>query len=148
MHKKKKSKSSGNKYILIVVLIIVLDQITKYFVKSNVHQPISLIKNFLSLTFVTNTGSAFGILQGTNSLLIFMYLIILGAILFYWDTIEQKEKIFLALIVGGAFGNLIDRIFLGHVIDFISFSFWPAFNVADSAITIGVLGLMYKEFRK
>ena len=141
MSKTKKRKSYGN-YFLIALAVIILDQLTKnLFTKE-----IILIKDFLKITFITNTGSAFGTLQGFNSHLIFFSLIVLGAILFYWDKIENKEKIFYTLIIGGIIGNLIDRIVYGYVIDFISFSFWPAFNVADSALTIGIIGLIILSF--
>jgi len=141
MSKTKQSKNLGN-YFLIALAVVVLDQLTKNLINND----IILIKDFLKITFVTNTGSAFGVLQGANYYLIFLSLIVLGAILFYWDKIEKKEKVFYALITGGIMGNLIDRIIYGFVIDFISFSFWPTFNVADSALTIGIIGLIILSF--
>ena len=142
MSKTKKRKKYGN-YLLIALVVIVLDQLTKHLVSNE----IILIKDFLKITFITNTGSAFGTLQGSNSYLIFFSLIVLGVLLFYWDKIENKEKVFYALIISGIIGNLIDRIIYGFVIDFISFSFWPAFNVADSALTIGIIGLIVLSFK-
>jgi len=137
--------------LLIVFGVLLLDQITKYLIKTNfaINEPLVLIKNFLSITFTINTGSAFGMLQGFNTIFIFISFIALGVILFYWDKLKiKKDKLLVALITGGILGNLVDRIAYGHVIDFISFSFWPAFNVADSAITIGVIGLIYLEWKK
>jgi len=114
------------------------------------HQSIPLIKNILHLTYIQNTGAGFGILKGWNLILIFISLIIIGIILYNFDKIIKEKSIHIpvALILGGAFGNLIDRILLGHVIDFIDFRIWPAFNVADSAITIGALWLIVYFWKK
>lgn len=149
LKKKPQSRNTGN-YFWIIIAAIVLDQLTKYLVKINlvINEPISLIKNFLNFTYITNTGSAFGILKGANLYLLFFSLIVLGLIMFYWDKIRLKEKIFFALIAGGIIGNLIDRISYGYVIDFINFTFWPAFNVADSLLTIGIVGLIWLELKE
>jgi len=114
------------------------------------HQSIPLINNFLHLTYIQNTGAGFGILKGSNTILIFISLIIIGAILYYFNKITKEKSINLpiALILGGAIGNLIDRIFLGHVIDFMDLRIWPAFNVADSAITIGAIWLIIYFWKK
>ena len=146
MLKKKQSRSYGS-YVYIAIAVLILDQITKSLAKG-LNESVILVKDFLDLTFITNTGSAFGILKGFNTSLIFISLIVIGIIIFYWDEIYKTEKIFFALIVGGIIGNLIDRVFYGFVIDFINFSFWPAFNVADSAITIGVIALIIYELKK
>ncbi|MEA2036925.1 MAG: signal peptidase II, partial [Nanoarchaeota archaeon] len=99
---------------------------------------------------IQNTGAGFGILKGWNAILIFISLIIIGIILFNFDKITKEKPIYIpvALVLGGAIGNLIDRIFIGHVIDFISFTFWPAFNVADSGITIGAIWLIIYFWKK
>jgi len=109
-----------------------------------------LIKNILHATYIQNTGAGFGILKGWNTILIFISLIIIGIILFYFDRIIKEKSIHIpiALILGGAIGNLIDRIFLGYVIDFIDFRIWPAFNIADSCITIGALWLIIYLWKK
>jgi signal peptidase II len=136
----------------ISLLIILLDQLTKYLVLKYMplHQSIPLIKNILHLTYIQNTGAGFGILKGFNLILIFISLIIIGVILFYFEKIIKEKQIHIpiALILGGAFGNLIDRVFLGHVIDFIDFRIWPAFNIADSCITIGALWLIAYFWKK
>ena len=144
-----------NKSIFILslsILIILLDQLTKYLISKYMllHQSIPLIKNILHITYIQNTGAGFGILKNQNTFLIFTSLIIIGIILFYIKRIIKEKQIHIpiALILGGAFGNLIDRIFLGHVIDFIDFRIWPAFNVADSAITIGAVWLMIYFWKK
>lgn len=129
-------------FILIAAIVLVLDQLTKYLASSSKINVV-LIKNFLSLTYTTNTGAGFGILKGQVFILILFSLIVLGLILYYYKATPTKLIPFVAMIFGGALGNLIDRIMYGYVVDFISFSFWPAFNVADVGVTIGVLGLVW-----
>ena len=145
-------KTKTSLFFIITILVIVLDQITKNIVSLNmkVSQSIPLIKNVLHLTYIQNTGAAFGILQNTNTLLIFISLFVIGGILFYHDKIpkDKLNQVCFALILGGAIGNLIDRIKLGFVIDFIDFRIWPSFNLADSALTIGVIWLVFYYWRK
>ena len=149
MQKKKIQSRNTGSYFLIIIAVIFLDQFTKWLVKLNFNAADSLsLFKLLNLAYVTNTGSAFGVLKGANSYLIFFSLIVLGLIMFYWDKIMSKEKIFFALIAGGIIGNLIDRISYGYVIDFIHFTFWPAFNVADSALTIGIIGLILINWKE
>lgn len=136
----------------ITIFIILLDQLTKYVISKYmiVSQSIPIIKNILHFTYIQNTGAGFGLLKGWNTALIFISLIIIGIILFYFDRITREKTIHIpiALILGGAIGNLIDRIFIGHVIDFIDFSIWPTFNIADSCITIGALWLIVYFWKK
>lgn len=146
-------KHKGISFILLITLfIILLDQLTKYMISKymEVYQSIPLIKNVLYITYSQNTGAGFGILKGWNAILIFVSLVIIGVILFYFDRIIKEKQIHVptALILGGAIGNLIDRILLGYVIDFIDFRVWPAFNIADSCITIGALWLIVYFWRK
>tara|TARA_Y100000310_G_scaffold225672_1_gene227690 strand:+ start:490 stop:894 length:405 start_codon:yes stop_codon:yes gene_type:complete len=110
----------------IALLIVILDQLSKYFVK-----------NYFPYT--TNTGAAFGILQGQRTFLIFITIIILGVIFYH----AKHYPIALGFLFGGAISNLIDRIFLGKVIDFIDLGFWPSFNIADSSNTLGVGILLF-----
>jgi len=143
-----RNKNTGS-YFWIIIAVVLLDQFSKWIVRINfnINDSVNLIKT-LNLAYITNTGSAFGILKGANSYLIFFSLIVLGLIMFYWDKIASKEKIFFALIVGGIIGNLIDRISYGYVVDFIAFTFWPAFNAADSALTIGIVGLIFYNWKE
>lgn len=137
--------------------ILLLDQVTKIWIEHNLalSQSIQIVQNFFNITHIQNTGGAFGILSGINSIwlqkfFIFFSLVATGfvGILYFNLSTKQLAPAFgIALIIGGAIGNLIDRIRLGKVIDFLDLYFysyhWPAFNVADSAITIGaiILGL-------
>ncbi len=145
-----KRKEGGKVFAILFIFsislfIILLDQLTKYLVTKHIElsQSIAIINDVFYLTYVKNTGAGFGILEGWNTPLIFISLIVFGIILFYIDKLvkEKSMHIPIALILGGVIGNLLNRIFLGYIVDFIDFMIWPAFNVADSCITIGILWL-------
>ena len=130
--------------LAISSVFIFIDQLIKILVRK--YSPdIVVIRNFLELTFVKNTGAGFGILKGYLPLLIFLNIVAL--IFIIWLLIYTKKSfladISLAFILGGAIGNLLDRLIFGYVTDFISFTFWPAFNIADSAVTVGVVMIAY-----
>jgi signal peptidase II len=139
--KKNSSKPDGKKEITffsIVSLAIILDQIVKRIAQSFFDTPIQIIQGFLQLSYVKNTGAGFGILHGQTALLTWFSVIIIGLILYNYDQYKQKTmQIGFALILGGAISNLIDRAFLRYVVDYIDFSFFPTFNIADSCITVG-----------
>ena len=137
--------------------ILVLDQVTKALVSAalRLHESRSIIPGFLSLTLVHNTGAAFGILAGESSPLRTAFFLVVSVVamavvlwLLWRLRPEQKvEAVALSLIFGGAVGNVIDRIRFGKVIDFIDVFYrsyhWPAFNVADAAISVGVFLLFW-----
>ena len=126
---------------LISAAVLIIDQATKFIAKG---KDIQIVNNLLYIKHTSNTGAAFGVLKGFNISLIFLSVFILGLALYYFEKIPDKKYVIFSfgLFIGGLLGNLIDRIALGHVTDFIYFTFWPAFNLADSAICIGVLGLI------
>lgn len=142
--------------------VLVLDQGTKWMVDRwmTLHQSIEVIPNFVHLTYVRNPGAAFGFLAGGPSfwrITFFTVISILaiGCIVYLlknlgWE--ERTTRLSLASILGGALGNLLDRIRWGEVIDFIDLHWyqyhWPAFNVADSAITVGILLLLIQTIRR
>jgi len=129
--------------LLIVATVIALDQITKYMIITsfNAYDSIEIFP-FLNIVSVRNTGAAFGMFRGLGSS--FFIVISIAAIIFIGTLIMRNVYNFigLSLILGGAVGNLIDRLIYGKVVDFIDFSVgnfhWPAFNVADSSLTIGI----------
>lgn len=137
---------------LITLFIVLLDKLLKYIISEYMlpSKSIPIIQNILHITYIQNTGAGFGILKGQNIFLIFVSLVIIGIILFYFDRVVKEKPIHIpiALVLGGAIGNLVDRIFLGYVIDFIDFRIWPAFNIADSCITIGALWLIVYLWKK
>lgn len=126
--------------------VVLLDQLTKWIFNS-LDIDLAVINNILHLTLVRNTGAGFGILKG-SSFLIWIGLIVIGGILYFYDKMSKEDVVPLALILGGAFGNLIDRVFRGYVVDFIDFRIWPVFNVADIALTIGALLLIINIIKK
>ncbi|MCK5542300.1 MAG: signal peptidase II [Desulfobacterales bacterium] len=151
-------KKSFIRLCLISSFIVIFDQITKYIIKSTLqlYESIPVIKGFFNIIFVENPGGAFGLLADNSVLVrkfVFLFLSSIIAIFVLWFyTKICKEYYFLscgiAMIFGGAVGNLIDRFrFEGKVVDFLDFYIknyhWPAFNVADSAINIGMFILLY-----
>jgi len=143
-------------------LVLILDQITKILVDKMMplYHTITIIPNLAALTYLRNTGAAFGVLAGERSVYrIGFFLVVstvaLGCILYLLKLTRYEKKITLvslSLILGGAVGNMIDRLRLGEVIDFILLHYydlhWPAFNVADSAISIGVVLLIVQMIRQ
>lgn len=130
-------------YFIIVVLIAFFDQITKILITKNLPFGTSkvVVKNIVYFTHVKNTGGAFSIFQGKQLIFICISIVIIAFLIWaiFLTKTKNHKKIILTLILGGALGNLIDRLFRGYVIDFIDFRFWPVFNVADSFITIGIV---------
>jgi signal peptidase II len=142
--------------------VILLDQITKWAVLKSIplYGSSPVIEGFFNLVHVRNRGIAFGIMNrpgGSQITIYLLTLVTLGAIflLFFWFSRlgakeERKTTFGLALVIGGALGNLIDRIRMGEVVDFLDLHVgtfhWPAFNVADSAITVGVFWLALTIF--
>jgi signal peptidase II len=139
--------------IVVPLLVVLLDQLTKWLVRTKValHDSVEVVPGFLDITHVRNTGAAFGFLNGVDFpgktiVIAIVAICALVGVAIYSGTIAGEQllpRLGLALIIGGAAGNLIDRVVLGSVVDFVdaywgSFHFW-AFNVADSAITIGVV---------
>ena len=145
-----------NKYIIVfstALIIILIDQLTKFLIKTNfqLNQSLPLIKDIFHLTYRHNYGAGFGILQQQTLILIFISIIVIGIIFYYFDRIKEKEillQVLVGFILGGTIGNLIDRVAYGFVIDFLDFQIWPVFNIADSFATIGVIGLVVYLWKK
>jgi signal peptidase II len=149
-------------YVALAVAVILLDQATKALVAAKIplHATIPIIPGFFDLTYVRNTGAAFGFFSGeatpfrTLLLTAVAAVVFFGVVIYAWrssarDVVLQTA---LALISGGAVGNLIDRIRFDSVTDFLRFYVrayeWPSFNVADSAITMGVVLLAWDIWRR
>jgi len=136
--------------------VIFFDRITKLFFSDllNYGESLPVIRNVLHMTLVHNTGIAFGFFKDQGIVFIVIPIIAIFLLVFniyyYRQNDEALNRIYIiafSLILGGAVGNLIDRIVYGHVIDFIDFRVWPVFNIADSAITIGAVLIAFKCFR-
>ncbi|MBI3027239.1 signal peptidase II [Candidatus Woesearchaeota archaeon] len=134
--------------LLVALPVLILDQFTKFLIKQNfqLNQSTPIIKNIFHLTYVTNTGSAFGLFKGLNVFFILFSIVVIIAIFHYLKKIKNDEKLLqfsAGLLLGGTIGNLIDRLAYEYVIDFIDFRIWPVFNVADSAVTISILFMIF-----
>ncbi len=147
------------KWLWLSVVVVILDQLTKLWIDSSMtlHERLPLIDGFFDLTLAYNPGAAFSFLADAGGWQRWFFTIlstVVTLILVVWlKRLPAHEKITavaLALIIGGAIGNLIDRIAYGHVIDFLLVYYqqwsWPAFNVADSAISIGVILMLLALF--
>jgi signal peptidase II len=146
--------------LLLLVGVVILDQLSKWWISVNfsLYETREVIPGFFNITFVTNTGAAFGLLAGWDTVwrqvfFISVSLLALVALFFAYLHFRSEGRLAvygLALVAGGAVGNLIDRLRFGRVIDFLDFYLgtyhWPAFNVADAGITIGVGLLLLSSF--
>lgn len=132
---------------ILVIFVLLIDQVSKFYI-ANAFQPYAsqpLIEGILHITYVQNTGAAFGILADRTNMFIVVSIVIIIVMLGYFKYVPKDNHVLrlgLALGLSGALGNLIDRVRLGYVIDFIDFRIWPVFNVADTAIFLGVLALL------
>jgi signal peptidase II len=137
----------------VAALILSLDQFTKFLVTKNLslNESVPVIRGLLYITLIHNRGAAFGIFK--NQISLFILTATFAIIMIYFNLEKTKEGLrslygaSLCLILAGAVGNLIDRLFLGYVVDFLDFRIWPVFNVADSAITVGAILLGWSILR-
>jgi signal peptidase II len=130
----------------LVVAVLALDQLTKHAVIANI--PVGTTQKFLpavNLVHYQNSGVAFGFFSGGGAVVLVLTLTALTALVIYFLLRPTRPWLWLptGLLVGGAVGNLIDRLVHGYVTDFIKLPAWPAFNLSDMAITVGVLSLLY-----
>jgi signal peptidase II len=132
--------------------IIALDQWTKWLVRENIEfggqwlpESLAWLSPYARIVHWYNSGAAFGMFQNGNLVFTILAFIVIGAIIYYYPHVETEDwtlKVALGLQLAGAGGNLIDRLMMGKVTDFISVGVFPVFNVADASITIGVLVLL------
>jgi len=148
-------------YLFLVVGILIFDRLTKAWIQSrfDLHESASVIDGFFNITYVQNTGVAFGIFSSISSpvksLLLSVFTALAAIVVITYSVRSpvrnQLLQVALALILGGALGNLYDRLAYGYVVDFLEIYLgsyrWPSFNVADSAISIGVLLLAVEIIR-
>lgn len=145
-----KHRSRLTLLLIITALVILVDQSSKSWINAN-RPRMELLPGFLDLIYVANDGAVFGLLRSHTEVFIGLgiaSIIAIIAFLRYFLPVTTLGVLSFALILGGAVGNLIDRIRLGYVIDFISIHLqdlfsWPAFNFADTALTIGIFALIY-----
>ena len=134
--------------IIAVVILILLDQGTKFWALASL-KPIhnmTLVESFMDLTFVENRGVAFGMFSGQRWFILLLTGIIAAGLIWFYKAMPKKKEYFplrvsLVMVLSGAVGNIIDRLFRGYVVDFFEFTFfeWPVFNVADIYVVVGVI---------
>lgn len=149
--------------LILTVLIVALDQATKYVVSNWPGElPQEIIRGVFAINIVLNKGGAFGILKNQVPFFILIAILAILAMVLMLRSLKKKKntegqnaffhismlETALSLVLGGTIGNLIDRLRFGYVIDFFDFKIWPVFNIADSAITIGMAMLLFLMFFK
>lgn len=145
--------------VIVTILVILLDQLSKVLFSRILtpNQTIPVIKNLFHFTLVHNTGIAFGMLKGGFKIILIFT--VMGLVLIIYSLrkeflsgsyslnarrISSIDKLAFGFIIGGAIANMIDRLRLGYVVDFLDFRIWPVFNLADSCISIGAIILLWK----
>ncbi len=150
------ARSGRLRFYLIAAAVLAVDQATKlaaaYWLQP--HPSIPLLGRFVSLSYRTNTGAAFGLVPWASTALQVLAAAVVAILLVYGWRMAQGSlalDVALACLLGGAAGNLLDRLRLGYVVDFIDLHFWPVFNIADTAITVGAIlfvgVLLISDFR-
>lgn len=134
--------------VAVCVVIIIVDQIVKFYIQSSMGLGMSIpvIPQVFHITYILNAGAAFGILENQQWFFILIGLAVLGAAAWFYSCLQRENACIrygVSLLLGGAAGNLIDRIFRGSVVDFFDFRIWPVFNIADIAIVVGVGCIIY-----
>ncbi len=139
----------------VAIIVLALDQLTKTWVSTSLAEggwwsPLPGLWRVFRITHITNSGAAFGIFPNQGNFFVVIAVVVALAIVLYYRYLPTEGwlvRLSLGLQLGGAIGNLLDRIRYGHVVDFIDIGFWPIFNVADMAIVIGVGILAYCLWR-
>lgn len=139
----------------VTLLVLVVDQLSKRWITGHLQlgeswNPVPFLRRLMTLTYVTNTGVAFGLFPGGSDLFIGVAILVVIGVLAYSIHLPQGQwvtQLTMGLILGGTTGNLLDRLVHGHVIDFIDFRVWPVFNVADSAIVVAMAILAHYLWR-
>lgn len=145
---------------LVAGLIVLLDQLTKYLIRSNlalgeIYRPDLWITQFARIVHWQNTGAAFGMFQSLGNVFMILSMIVSVAIIYYYPQVPRQDRLIrlaMAMLLGGAVGNLVDRLYQGYVTDFVSISEFPVFNIADACISLGVVvlfvGMWFQEREK
>lgn len=142
--------------LAIAAGVILFDQITKAYVVAHLGyreswMPIEAIAPFFRFTHIRNTGAAFGLFPDGGTIFLIIALVVSALILYFYRQLPRGQWLFrfaLGLQLGGALGNAIDRVRQGYVVDFLHVEFWPVFNVADSAVVVGVLLFAVEMWRE
>lgn len=141
------------RFYLTLMGVLVLDLVTKFFIRANMslYESIPVIKNIFHLTYVENPGAAFSIMKNQTTFFIIVTIVILVGLFYFYYTLPKNQILQITAsgaIAGGAIGNLVDRIQKASVTDFFDFRVWPVFNIADSAIVIGMTFLAWQLLKE
>jgi signal peptidase II len=138
--------------VTVAGLTVIADQVTKQLALDRLDRPVDLIEGLLTLRLTFNPGGAFGLFGGASGFFLVASILIIAIIVVWAGKLDEGRGVFpLGLILGGGIGNLVDRAVRdlgGRVVDFIDLHFWPVFNLADSAIVVGVLTILWTSFRE
>lgn len=136
-------------YLVVSIILVIIDQLTKYLTVQNIdlYEVVEVIPNIVSFTYIQNTGAAFSILEGQMWFFYIVTIVVVAGLIYYMYTEAKEDKLLgflLSLILAGAIGNFIDRLFLQYVVDMIKLEFidFAIFNVADSYLSVGVILLL------
>ncbi len=137
--------------VLIAITVIIVERVVKFYITENLNlgESIPVLGSFLMITRTENIGGGFGVMAGQSAVFIGAAVLVLALIIYFYNKIIYDRLLVFAsaFILAGTVGNMMDRIFFGHVIDYIDFSFWPTFNLSDLALTTGaVLLIIYMYF--
>jgi signal peptidase II len=146
-----KNRTALPTILIIAALVFGLDQATKYWIVQNIPVQTSwsffpTLAKIFQFTFVTNTGAAFGMFPQLGGIFMIIAIVVIASIVVFYHhlpTYNSWVRLSLGLQLGGALGNLVDRVTRGYVVDFVDIGFWPIFNVADLSIVLGVTILAY-----
>lgn len=130
----------------VAVFVFLLDRISKLLILNFVPLNSSFDIGIVSISHFRNTGTLFGLFRNASWFFVLFAVLVSAYIIWKYSSFSKQLQPVLGLILAGALGNLVDRLVYGSVIDFIDFHFWPAFNVADSAISIAVVVLLVREY--
>ena len=150
-----RSRAVGMWAVSVLLGVLALDQLTKAVVvrklgRSSANHRLDLWEPHLALEYVENTGAAFGLLRGQSAYLLVLAVVVVGGLVAFLRWAEPMPAVAasIGLLIGGALGNALDRVRLGYVVDFVAVGIWPKFNLADSAITCGVLLFVWITLRQ
>ncbi|MBU2561349.1 MAG: signal peptidase II [Nanoarchaeota archaeon] len=137
--------------VLISITVIIVERIVKFYITESLRigESIPVIGSFLMITRTENIGAGFGVLAGQSIIFIAAAILVLLLIVYFYNKIIYDRLLVFAsaFILAGTVGNMMDRIFFGHVIDYIDFSFWPTFNLSDISLVVGAALLLFYMYR-
>lgn len=134
--------------LLLALFIVVIDQLSKFYIQTHMvlGMSIPVIQNVFHITYILNAGAAFGLFENQTAFFVIIAVCMVVAAIYFYPRIPKQYRLLrfgTGLIVGGAMGNVIDRIKTGYVVDFFDFRIWPIFNIADVGIVCGVSCIIY-----